>query len=108
MSNSGTLKRDCHPALAYCWSMMFSEKRYPLFGIMLEVQARAQPHARIRETFRSRGGSWCRTDASAGRMTRALSRLCVEFRGPFPPACRRRVFARRRLNPVVVALVRAD
>jgi hypothetical protein len=24
-----------HPALAYCWSMMFSENRYPLFGIML-------------------------------------------------------------------------
>jgi len=35
-----TLKRDGfsskrHPALAYCWSMMFSENRYPLFGIML-------------------------------------------------------------------------
>jgi hypothetical protein len=24
-----------HPALAYCLSMMFSENRYPLFGIML-------------------------------------------------------------------------
>jgi len=24
-----------HPALGYCWSMMFSENRYPLFGIML-------------------------------------------------------------------------
>jgi hypothetical protein len=24
-----------HPALAYCWSMIFSENRYPLFGIML-------------------------------------------------------------------------
>ena len=23
------------PALGYCWSMMFSENRYPLFGIML-------------------------------------------------------------------------
>jgi len=23
------------PALAYCWSMIFSENRYPLFGIML-------------------------------------------------------------------------
>jgi hypothetical protein len=34
------LKRDDfssnrHPALGYCWSMMFSENRYPLFGIML-------------------------------------------------------------------------
>jgi len=25
-----------HPALAYWWSMIFSENRYPLFGIMLE------------------------------------------------------------------------
>jgi hypothetical protein len=24
-----------HPALTYCWSMIFSENRYPLFGIML-------------------------------------------------------------------------
>jgi hypothetical protein len=24
-----------HPALGYWWSMMFSENRYPLFGIML-------------------------------------------------------------------------
>ena len=24
-----------HPALAFCWSMIFSENRYPLFGIML-------------------------------------------------------------------------
>jgi len=24
-----------HPALGYCWSMMFSENRYALFGIML-------------------------------------------------------------------------
>ena len=24
-----------HPALGYCWSMIFSENRYPLFGIML-------------------------------------------------------------------------
>ena len=24
-----------HPALAYCWSMIFSENRNPLFGIML-------------------------------------------------------------------------
>jgi hypothetical protein len=34
------LKRDGfssnrHPALGYCRSMMFSENRYPLFGIML-------------------------------------------------------------------------
>src|SRR5262249_38924400 len=34
------LKRDGfssnrHPALGYCWSMMFSENRCPLFGIML-------------------------------------------------------------------------
>jgi hypothetical protein len=34
------LKRDDfssnrHPALGYWWSMMFSENRYPLFGIML-------------------------------------------------------------------------
>ena len=24
-----------HLALPYCWSMIFSENRYPLFGIML-------------------------------------------------------------------------
>src|SRR5215211_2960581 len=24
-----------HPALGYCWSMIFSENRYPLFGITL-------------------------------------------------------------------------
>jgi hypothetical protein len=24
-----------HPALMLCWSMIFSENRYPLFGIML-------------------------------------------------------------------------
>jgi len=24
-----------HPALAYSWSMILSENRYPLFGIML-------------------------------------------------------------------------
>jgi hypothetical protein len=24
-----------HPALAFCWSMIFSENRHPLFGIML-------------------------------------------------------------------------
>jgi hypothetical protein len=24
-----------HPDLAHCWSMIFSENRYPLFGIML-------------------------------------------------------------------------
>jgi hypothetical protein len=34
------LKRDDftsnrHPALTYSWSMMFSENRFPLFGIML-------------------------------------------------------------------------
>jgi len=38
--SAGRLKRDGfssnrHPALAYSWSMMFSENRYPLFGIML-------------------------------------------------------------------------
>jgi hypothetical protein len=24
-----------HPALGYCWSMIFSENQFPLFGIML-------------------------------------------------------------------------
>src|SRR5213080_748908 len=38
--NPAPLKRDDfssnrHPALAYWWSMIFSENRYPLFGIML-------------------------------------------------------------------------
>src|SRR5262249_55464048 len=28
-----------HPALAYWWSVIFSENRYPLFGIMLEGEA---------------------------------------------------------------------
>jgi len=35
-----TLERDDfssnrHPAPAYCWSMIFSENPFPLFGIML-------------------------------------------------------------------------
>src|SRR5215510_4214900 len=30
-----TFSSNRHPALAYCWSMIFSENRYPLFGIML-------------------------------------------------------------------------
>jgi hypothetical protein len=37
---AATLERDDfssnrHPTLAYCWSMIFSENRHPLFGIML-------------------------------------------------------------------------
>jgi hypothetical protein len=37
---AGSLERDDfslnhHPALAFCWSKIFSENRYPLFGIML-------------------------------------------------------------------------
>jgi hypothetical protein len=37
---AGALKRDDfsssrHPALAYCWSMIFSENRCPVFEIML-------------------------------------------------------------------------
>jgi hypothetical protein len=40
MHAAAALKRDAfspnrHPALAYCWSMMISENRHPLFGIML-------------------------------------------------------------------------
>src|SRR5580704_720069 len=39
-SSARTLERDDfssnrHPALALWWSMIFSENRYPLFGIML-------------------------------------------------------------------------
>jgi len=35
----GTLERDDfssdrHPALSFCWRMIFSEDRFPLFGIM--------------------------------------------------------------------------
>src|SRR5467141_3337104 len=34
-----------HPALAYCWSMIFSENRFPLLGIMLKaVCCRAGRH----------------------------------------------------------------
>jgi hypothetical protein len=29
------LSSNRHPALHYWWSMIFSENRYPLFGIML-------------------------------------------------------------------------
>jgi len=37
--NGGALEQDDfssnrHPAPVYCWSMIFSENRYPLFGIM--------------------------------------------------------------------------
>jgi hypothetical protein len=40
MISPGALERDDfssnrHPAPAYCWSMIFSENRFPLFGIML-------------------------------------------------------------------------
>jgi hypothetical protein len=40
LSNRPQVERDDissnrHPALAFCWSMIFSENRYPLFGIML-------------------------------------------------------------------------
>jgi hypothetical protein len=31
------LSRKHHPALRYWWSMIFSENRYPLFGIMLSL-----------------------------------------------------------------------
>src|SRR5260370_31070178 len=39
-AGEGVLERDDfssnrHPALPYCWSMIFSENRFPLFGIML-------------------------------------------------------------------------
>ena len=49
--------------------------------------------ARIRETFRSRRGSWWRTHASAKRVThaRTASRsLTWNSAGLYPPACRRR------------------
>ena len=41
-SPGATLERDDfssnrHPALAFCWSMIFSENRYPLFGIMRQL-----------------------------------------------------------------------
>jgi len=68
----------------------------------------AATRARIRETFRSRRGDWCRTHASAGRVTRAKPVFAWNSAGLYPPACRRRVFARRRVNPVVVTLVRVD
>jgi hypothetical protein len=34
-AKAGWLFSHRHPALGYRWSMMFSENRYPLFGIML-------------------------------------------------------------------------
>jgi hypothetical protein len=50
------LKRDDfrHVALAYSWRMIFSENRYPLFGIMREkknsdrAEARPEPAGRLR------------------------------------------------------------
>jgi hypothetical protein len=75
------------------------------------VQARAQSHARarIRETFTSRRGVCCRTHASAGRVTRALSRF---WRGILRVFALLPVgggfFARRRVNPVVATLYRVD
>jgi hypothetical protein len=68
------LKRDCHPALAYRLSMMFSENRYPLFGIMLEVQARAQPPARgYAKLSEAEGGTGAEPTRRPGA-SRALSR----------------------------------
>jgi hypothetical protein len=37
-----------HPALALCLSMIFSENRYPLFGIMLYAAAPNSPSNRLR------------------------------------------------------------
>jgi hypothetical protein len=42
LATTPTLERDDftsirHHALPYWWSMIFSENRYPLFGIMLEA-----------------------------------------------------------------------
>jgi len=77
--------------------MMFSENRYHFSASCSRSKhARSRTRADTRN-FQMQKGDWCRTHASIGRVTRALSGLCVEFRGPFPPACRRRVFARRRL-----------
>jgi hypothetical protein len=46
-----------HPALAFCWSMIFSENRYPLFGIMLKGNAFTKP--RGVKTFRSPARQMC-------------------------------------------------
>ena len=50
----------------------------------------AATRARIRETLRSRRGDWCRTHASAGRVTRAKPVFAWNSAGLCPPACRRR------------------
>jgi hypothetical protein len=65
-------KRDCHPALGYYWSMMISENRYPLFGIMLRVQV-SSACATVRRQLSCSGtrASALRADAASIRRAHA-------------------------------------
>src|SRR6185369_15130470 len=63
-----TLERDdfssnCHPALGYWWSMIFSENRCPLFGIMLS-ESETLPWG----TGSGFGGEICRPAAGSERL----------------------------------------
>jgi hypothetical protein len=44
---SGMTFFECHPALSFCLSMIFSENRYPLFRIMLQSRATARGEIRF-------------------------------------------------------------
>ena len=76
-------------------------------GPSTRAAARARADTR---NFQIQKGDWCRTHASAGRVTRVKRRagLCVEFRGPLPSCLSAEGFARRRVNPVVATLARVD
>src|SRR5215211_125858 len=50
-----------HPALGYCWSMIFSENRYPLFGIMLEEMRTSSPATADFRPGSAAGGCACRS-----------------------------------------------
>jgi hypothetical protein len=79
--------------------------RHHARGPSTRAAARARADTR---NFQIQKGDWCRTHASAGRVTRVKRRagLCVEFRGPLPSCLSAEGFARRRVNPVVATLAR--
>jgi hypothetical protein len=114
------LKRDCHPALVYSWRMIFSENRFPLFGIM---RIRSNPITRASD--RGHAGASTSTKLTRQRGTRRLSHAASggrnDARVDAKPGVARDsagplallpvgggLFARRRVNPVVVTLVWVD
>jgi hypothetical protein len=59
-----------HPAPAYSWSMIFSENRYPLFGIMLSSLPTCRRPARPRVSAVSSRRNYHESHAHLGRGNR--------------------------------------